>query len=147
EFFAAAVFGMGFAGENDLEFSCVLADFTEAIEVGKDQVGAFVTGGAASETDGEGFRVEAQAGFFLHFFKEFVFGDEMGGPDFFGRKTESAAQAEIVFAPRWDVAVEDALHGRASPGGGVHAVGDGFNVSAGEHAAGNFAVQFGNAVD
>src|SRR5262249_40156686 len=102
---------------------------------------------AAREADCKGIGIKAKAGFLLHLFEELVLSEQMGRPDFFRGQAEDVAQREVVFAPSGNVAVENVLHGRTSPSGGVDAIGDGFDVRAGEHAAGDLSVQLGDAVD
>src|SRR5579859_1082652 len=63
EFLAAAVVRVRFAGVNDLEFSRVLGDFAEAVEIGKNQVRPFIASSTACEADGEDVGIELEAGF------------------------------------------------------------------------------------
>jgi hypothetical protein len=144
---AAPVVGVRFAGIDNLEMSGVLCDLTQAIQVRKNQVGALVPCRATCKTDGENLFVETKAGFFAHGFQQFVFGDEMGRPDFLGRQSERAAKAVVVFAPLRDLAVKELLKRRRSPSSRVHAVGDGLDRNFGKHLAGGDAVLFGDAVD
>src|SRR5882724_3874579 len=106
EFFSAAVVGMRFSGVDDLKLTGGLGDFAETVEIGKNQVRAFVAGGATREADGKDIGVEFEASFLANGFEEIVFGNEVGGPDFFRRQAEGAAKRIIVFAPGRDVAVE-----------------------------------------
>src|SRR2546430_13090678 len=106
EFFSAAVVGMRFSCVDDLKLTGGLGDFAETVEIGKNQVGAFVTSGATREADGEDIGVELEASFLANGFKEVVLGNEVRGPNFFRRQAERTAKRIIVFAPGGDVAVE-----------------------------------------
>src|SRR6202008_3848328 len=102
--FAATIVRMCLAGEDDLELPAGLGDLPQTIQVRKNQIRALVARGASRETNGERFRVQTEAGLLAHRFEEFVFRDEMRGPDLLRRKTQRAAQAVIVFAPGRDTA-------------------------------------------
>ncbi len=65
---------MGFAGIHDLKLSGALGNLAQAIQIGKNQVRAFVSRGAASKADGERFGIEGQARFLAHGFKKLVLG-------------------------------------------------------------------------
>src|SRR5690348_17890592 len=97
---------MSFAGVDNLKLTCVFGDQPQTVEIGKNQIRAFVTGGPASKADGENFFVQAEARFHAHGFEQFVLGDKVGRPNFFGGKSERASQAVIVLAPLSDVAVK-----------------------------------------
>src|SRR5713226_2745064 len=57
----AAIIRMRLAGINDLEVAGVLGNLPETIEIGQDQLGAFVARCAARETDGENLEVKLEA--------------------------------------------------------------------------------------
>ncbi len=73
--FASVVVRMRLAGENNLKFSSALGDLAQAIEVGKNQVGALVSGGAPREADGERIGLEAEPGLLSHGLEELMLGD------------------------------------------------------------------------
>ena len=59
---ARLVEGMGFAGEDELHWALGVVDHgRESLDVGKEEVGALVSGKAAGEADGEGIRGEELA--------------------------------------------------------------------------------------
>jgi len=72
-------------------------------------IGALVSGGAAREPNRENFSIKIETCLFSYLFKQFMLRDEMRGPDVFGRQAQRAAQAVVVFPPRWNVAVKKLL--------------------------------------
>src|SRR4029077_3364711 len=108
---AAGVAWMGLAGINDLERSNVLGDLPQAVEVAQDQVGPFVAGGATRKANGESFGIELQTGLLANGFKKIVLCEEVCGPDFFGRQTQRSTKAVVIFAPRWNVTIEELAEG------------------------------------
>jgi len=60
----------------------VLGNLTETIEIGKNQVGALVSGCAARKTDGETSGSNLRPVFSRNRFEQVVFGKQMSRPDF-----------------------------------------------------------------
>src|SRR5580704_10909619 len=144
---ASAVVGMRLARVDDLEMSCVLGDLAQAVQIRKDQVRALVARGAPSKTDCEDLFVQTETGFFAHGFQKFVLGDEMRRPDFFGRKSQRAAETVIVLAPLCYLPVEELLKRRRGPRSRVNAVGYGLDRNFGKHLPRSDPMLFGYAVD
>ena len=78
--FAARVIGVRFAGKNNLKMASIFRNLAQAIEVGQDEVGALVAGGAACEANRKYLRIQMEARFRTDQFKQFVLGDQMRRP-------------------------------------------------------------------
>ncbi len=79
--------------------------------------------------------------------EQFLLGRRMGLPHFVGWNGQRIAEAEIVFAPARDMAIEELLKVARGPGGCVHAVGDRIDVVTGEHVLRYLAMSLGNPID
>src|ERR1700676_1319152 len=72
DFLATGIVRVSLAGEDDLEMADVFGNLTETVEIAQNQFGAFVGGGATSETDGEIFGIEFQSGLVANVFEKRV---------------------------------------------------------------------------
>src|ERR1700730_18753174 len=98
---------MRFSRVHDLKGSRVFRNLTQSIKIGENQIRALVAGGSPRKSDGELLGIKLQAGLLAHDFQKFMLGNQVGGPDFFGREPQRAAEAVIVFTPRGYVAIEE----------------------------------------
>ncbi len=67
--FPPRILRMRFTGVNNLKGTNAFGDLAKAVEVAKDQVGALVSSGAASEANGEGLGIHFQAGLLANRFQ------------------------------------------------------------------------------
>src|SRR5207237_9036937 len=107
--FAARVIGVRFAGKNNLKMASIFRNLAQAIEVGQDEVGALVAGGAACEANRKYLRIQMEARFRTDQFKQLVLGDLMRRPNILFGYAKRAEQTEIVYSSRVDIAIENLM--------------------------------------
>ena len=137
---------MRFAGEDDLHRAVLIGDERhKAVEIAENEVGAFVSGEAAREADGERVGLKEQtagdhlaggeltvfpllAGAFIGKVHQFVLEVAADRPQFVIRDIEDAVPGKRVVNAiqpvQADVRVKEQTQTAGKPGGGVHTVGD-----------------------
>src|SRR5579884_756676 len=144
--FSGAVGRVCLAAVDDLHGAVFARAAGKAFRVGKEQVGAFVSGGATGKANGEDAGVKADACAFGNQVHEPLFGLRVRVLDFLFRNINGVTQGNVVLPPARHMAVKDGLESRRGPGDCVDAVGDGGNLVFRKHRAGNFAVLHGHTI-
>src|SRR6185369_3050672 len=100
---------MGFPAKNHLERPNMPRDGFQPIQIRKQEIGAFVSGGPSRERNSQNARIEFGARVSFDLSQELQLGGGVSLTDFFERYANDVAQVEIVLAPFGDVAVVQLL--------------------------------------
>ena len=109
---ARLVGGMRLSAVENLQAAEFVGTSHQALRIGKEQVGPFISCGAAGEADGENLRPQFDAGAILYRRDESALGFEVRLLNFGFGDIDGIAQGEVILPPAGKMTIEGSLEGR-----------------------------------